>query len=353
MRIAPSLLILAGVLLLVIGQFLLLHLALFDESAVRVPGDYASLQDALNAATPKTRILVDANAGPFNGSLSVNTPNITLTSVNGRAVLLGVPDMPVVRLYANSVSISGFEIRGGSSGLEIAGVSGGSLTGNLITQNVQGIGVIDSERISISQNQIIDNRSIGLIVHNSRLNNISENTISGNQVGGIFLEGDSRENTFEENVISDSDMGMRFITSPHNDISENSIKRNFTFGISVESSDHLQIASNYFNQNGTALDLVNGSHAKIRENRFDENGNGLWVHGAAQDLVISSNSFVENSHFALRNDAEIQIDARGNYWGTLERPPLCDALNSPSNGICGSVLFEPWLTNQVELESKK
>jgi hypothetical protein len=319
-----------------------------NHSVIRVPADFMSISAALNDAAVGSIILVDASQGPYIGGILIDIPQIQLRSINGRAVINGDEENPTIRVEADEVKLFGFEVRGGATGIVIENASQVEVKEVLVEGNLLGVGIIDSRNILFSHNRVISNESIGILLSASSANGFIANVIEDNPIGGIFLEGDSSENRFEDIQILRSDMGMRFISSPNNVVTRGAFSNNSTYGISVESSENLTFLHSSFVKNGVALDLVNGSRSEIFDNEFADNGVAVWIRGAAADVTVSRNSFIQNQRYALQNESHFEIDATNNYWGNIAGPEFCETSDKLFNAVCGATRVEPWIVNPVE-----
>ena len=76
---------------------------------------------------------------------------------------------------------------------------------------------------------------------------------------------------------------------------------------------------------------------------------GVYVVGSCNALVeASSNLIYGNSDWGLENESQTEtVDARYNYWGDASGPYHEDLnADGEGNGVEGSVLFDPWYTDE-------
>jgi len=92
-------------------------------------------------------------------------------------------------------------------------------------------------------------------------------------------------------------------------------------------------------------------NATIEESVLTENEIGLFVRERGSGLAIRKNNFFANSDYNIRSgDFNTEdIPAAGNWWGTLD--PAATFYDGRQEEGVGRVLFEPFLTEPVKLES--
>lgn len=108
-----------------------------------VPGDFLTIQDAVNAASAGDRIFVDAAGGPYAENVDIATPNLKLEGV-------GAPEINgmVSIMSADSVQIDGFTIDSDTSAVNVYDSDQVHLT-NLTIQagNISDVGQDNSDGI--------------------------------------------------------------------------------------------------------------------------------------------------------------------------------------------------------------
>ena len=211
---------------LVLG-FVVLIAGLAEAADIYVPGNYATIQAAVNAANPGDRIYV--SAGTYTEAVYVNkgialvgkgTPTITAS---------GISDTNTVTFdgnATNNASISGFIITGAPSGYRGISCNNGSqtITNNTISGNDYGIYCFFSFP-SITNNTITGN-GIGIYCWYSSPS-ITNNTISGNSYG-IYCY--SSLGTITNNIITGNDYNGIFCYSSSPTINYNCVWNNGSGG---------------------------------------------------------------------------------------------------------------------------
>ena len=219
-------------------------------SIIYVPDDYLTIQSAVDAATTGDTIIV--RDGTYIENINLNKENLTVKSENGAdKTIIQAADSNnnVFKITADYVTIDGFTIKGGSSGvyigerawLKVADYS--TISNNNILGNNKGISLadvfwcspygwpcfIDGSDVNLITNNVISNSNIGIeLVRISNNNTIKNNNIS-NSSFGIWLY-ESWGNKFTNNIISNNGRGIQIIRGYSNIILDNTISNNSNYG---------------------------------------------------------------------------------------------------------------------------
>jgi len=219
-------------------------------SIIYVPDDYLTIQSAVDAATTGDTIIV--RDGTYIENINLNKENLTVKSENGAdKTIIQAADSNnnVFKITADYVTIDGFTIKGGSSGvyigerawLKVADYS--TISNNNILGNNKGISLadvfwcspygwpcfIDGSDGNLITNNVISNSNIGIeLVRISNNNTIKNNNIS-NSSFGIWLY-ESWGNKFTNNIISNNGRGIQIIRGYSNIILDNTISNNSNYG---------------------------------------------------------------------------------------------------------------------------
>jgi len=163
-------------------------------ATINVPGDYATIQAAINNAASTGDTIVVA-AGTYAGNVNVNK-SVTLSGAAGAIVQqAGGYGFQVA---APNITITGFEIKGCATGIQTYGapsVNYGTLTlrDTYVHNNtVNGMLVTDSlfATIAIENCRIVANSQNGIGISNKtkiEALNITDTTVDGNGGHGMFL----------------------------------------------------------------------------------------------------------------------------------------------------------------------
>jgi len=181
-------------------------------------GNYTSIQEAVNNAQNGDTILV--SPGVYRENVNVNKEVAILSSadlsgdrINRTYVIGAVPTNDVFTIRSGNVTISGFHIIGGPSGMDtykevgiyLEGVQNCSLINNTMVLNDAGIGLNNSQR-NFLYNNLIGLGSIGILLTGSSENRLSNNEIVTNSEG-ILLD-NSANNTLMNNSLYMNGLGI-------------------------------------------------------------------------------------------------------------------------------------------------
>lgn len=235
------------------------------------------IQDAINAAFDGDTIQV--SPGVYFERVNV-TKSVTLLGLDsGTTVIDGFGNGSVVHVKANNVAISGFTIRNGFRGIHLSSVSGGTVSGNVVTSNSgYGIRLFNSVGVSITGNTASYNyRGISLS-SNVVGNTISQNTLLGN-VYGIRLF-NSSANTVMMNTVFNNNRGISIgNASNYNVVRDNTVALNTDYGIRVTLSTGNALTGNRLTDNREGIDLFRSRSNVLRQNIMSGTGYNFGVDG--------------------------------------------------------------------------
>jgi len=228
------------VLVLLATSYLTVHLPVMAESKTfTLPGDFSSIQEAINAAGAGDTIFV--KRGIYVENPVVNK-SVSLIGEDRDSTVIDVT--AGLKVQSNNVTIAGFTIYDGYDGISLA-ANYCNISGNKITNTTHGIVVFGYEN-SISGNIF---ESIGLSSA-IQLNFANRNLISGNYivscVEGIQIWQNSNNNTVAENTITNiKATAIGFQYSNYNTITRNNISYS-DLGTAIYGSSWNTISNNNY-----------------------------------------------------------------------------------------------------------
>jgi len=241
---------------------------------IRVPQDYSTIAEAIEAATPGATITIAP--GTYHEVLVINKP---------------------LRILGQKGSSTDFV--GGGSGIAITllpGASGSTIEGIVITRWDQGILLLDSGNCKIY-----------------------DNIMSLMKVSGIALAGSNAANNFiYYNIFQDSSIAINLTaSSTSNTIYKNIISLN-NIGLDLESNGNI-IYANTIAENKVGIDMSNSNGNIIYHNSFVDN--------TVQISISTSGGNVWDDGYP----------SGGNYWSTHTSPDLFSGPNQNGPGSDGIV----------------
>jgi parallel beta-helix repeat protein len=329
------------------------QIAALNTKLLRVPEDFPTIQDAINNARPGDLIEVNAALGPYRESIRINGSNLTLRSVNGRAVIESQSKASnVIEVVSNFVTIKGFEVRNGYGGIVLIKVNGVTLEDNIAIGNeLVGIGLIDSKGNALISNRTKPEKgddigiAAGIALGNSDNNrlernfteghrfgisliNSSENILKGNvaknnRSGGIQLENNCEGNILNGNLLEGNGWGIVLAHSSGNTLIGNIAKVNREEGIRLVFSDDNEIKNNGAKGSNFGIAL-NDSTGNIMEGNTAMGNSqvGILLDNSDQNELIGNKVVANNdSGIKLQNFSKYNVlqgnTVGNNRWGIL------------------------------------
>jgi len=210
-----------------------------EGSIIEVPGDYQTIQSAVNFAESGDTIVI--GPGIYYEEVLVNKP-LTIGSSTGDPAdtIVEGGGKDVFSVGADNVEISGFTIKSGYYGIIQKDANNCVYENNIISHNFFGLNIEGDLQTTLTGNKIQNNH-----IHHSyqdamTLEYSSENIIRGN------------------NVVSNSHGGITLYYSDQNILEDNSLSGQ-SFGFHLRGSENNVIEDNYLYDNGRGMYLETGS----------------------------------------------------------------------------------------------
>jgi parallel beta-helix repeat protein len=342
---------------LLIGIYFLSITAI--AATINVPGDYATIQEAIDNAVNADTVLVAP--GVYMENLDFKGKDIHVKSSNGPAVTtIDAGDVGSCVGFASGEGsdavLEGFTLTNGAlsygGGIYIYQASP-TVMGNIISANQSsGIMIVESSFPLIIGNVIIKNDSSGISIEMSGISRIISNKITENKSAGIsmFMAGSEIENNeitqngsyglachdgmtdLVKNVISDNAGTGAFIEADVELIEGNIIKGNSGRGLYLwDQSGSSNIRYNVIRENGGTGLTCSGLNLSIYENTIilnhdtDGQGGGLLVRSDPNNKQI-----VRKNYIAMNTTT-----GQGGGFAGLSGPMTVDGnliMNNTANG---------------------
>jgi len=177
-----------------------------------------------------------------------------------------------------------------------------TINGNNIANNEVGIELYESSDNTVSGNSITANNERGIVVYcSSNHNKICGNSITANNGGGINLHQFSNYNNISgNNVTANNGQGIGLWSNSYNNtISGNNVTNNGDgVGLGYRSKFNTISGNNIKANNGDGIDLWISSNNIISENDITENANGIYL-GSSSNNSISGNNITDNEDYGI------------------------------------------------------
>lgn len=357
-------------------------------------GAFSSIQAAVDAAWEGDTLLV--SPGTYTENVKVNK-SISIISSSGNPedtiVRAADPEEHVFNVTADFVNISGFTVSGASedsaAGIYMEEVSGGNLSGNVLSDSYFGAWLNESENCTLSGNTVTGGR-FGICLEGSDNNSAGDNSISsvstcgfwldgasGNEISGNELQNNSygiavldrsNENELHNNTISEStELGLWLSGSGANVLRNNSMQVNtfnfmdeyigfgFTLPNDIDTSNLVDGKPIYYlvEESDLVLDsasnagtvfLIGCENVTVRDLVLEKNGCGVFLtessNSTLYNLTVSDNEFgilglIDGSSNCSNNTVENNI--YGIYFVVGENNDLSN--NSISENEYGLMLL--------------
>jgi nitrous oxidase accessory protein len=365
-------------------------------ATLRVPQDYPTIQDAVNAASPGDTI--EVAAGTYFENVIVNT-TVTIVGENSTATIVdGGGNNVVFDIQANNVELRNLTIRNGGRryigvtlfdpydgltvrntrimnnvvgvaiseadgntiedsifinnsmyGIDVKYSSGNIIRNNKVSESAYGIEISDTLSSQVVNNTVSDT-SYGIYVPYSNNINISANTLSSNS-WNIYLT-HSNSNIVENNVASGGSVGIQLMTSQGNSVANNTVSSS-SYGIYLGYCGANTVSGNTASLNDWGIELYNSSGSTIKENIVKDNTWGFYVAENSKGNYIYHNNIINNVKQAYQDPTSGQNTWRtpttpyeGNYWSDyIGQDTNGDGIGDtylPWQGVDWYPLMEPW-----------
>jgi len=230
----------------------------FPSDAIFVPRDVATIQEALDRASPGMTIVVETQQEAFNGSVTIEVPDITLTSMNKRAGLVSTGGEPALTIRAAGVTVKNLDISAGSIGLKIES-SQCQLEGIVVLEAPIGIQLFGARGCDLRGIEIREGK-IGMEIVSSSGNFFYDVVVTNVAETGVKILGSSK-NLFEEIAVTDVPIGISVEQgSTDNEFKNCRIESSSIAGIEIRrSNDNVLLDSVLLDSRiGVVLEAVTG-----------------------------------------------------------------------------------------------
>ena len=249
-----------------------------DDLVQRPDANFTSIQDAVDAANPGDTIIV--YPGTYTENVDVNKDHLTIKSEGGAEVTIvqaANPDDHVFEVTADYVNISGFTVKGASSGIYLYSSNNSRIENVNASNNYNGIYLWHSSNNTITNNTASNSNSAGIYLEYSNDNTIFNNIATENWDSGIYL-GNSNFNTIKNNNVSNT--------------------RSMDWGGGIwlrENGNYNIISHNIISSNGYSGILFDGNinNNTIANNKI-QNNRGYGICGIGRNSTIVNNIFIND-----------------------------------------------------------
>jgi hypothetical protein len=312
----------------------------------QVPGDFATIQEAVNRAVSGD--IIEVGDGVYNENVYIGKPNLTLRAGSNPIIDLGKTsplDPPVgncitIGAYAYGTTIDGFTLRHGDNGIRnlYYGPPSDVYPDGIVIKNC----TIYENYGDASANMV---HGDGIILDQSDDSQLLNNHIYGNSELGIFARGERL--LIDGNHIHDNggtaesyrSLGLYLLHSTDCVISGNTISGHGAHG--VEDAGGIR---EYGDTGVEGIDCGNNTYTDniIYDNEYSIHIQGIydWPHAANYNSLYSNTAGMANLDWAL-----MVADGINNWWGDPSGP----SGSGPGAGdpVGTDITYTPWQTGPI------
>jgi parallel beta-helix repeat protein len=258
------------------------------------PGNYTTIQDAVDHASDSDTVFVFDDSSPYKGVIFVSK-SLTIHGENKNTTII---DSGGFNISANHVTITGFTVQNSKTGVYIKGsgptASYTTVDNNIFSNVSRGVNIYDDPWWTlnfteigyniISNNVITYTTDYGITIAKGQNNIVIGNDISQNNeytteayTIGIYIS--SAFNNISYNNIHDNIRGIHLVESNKTEIYRNTIKGNKDFGMFLINPSFVRVIQNNFINNRRSVRILRYivepmstyTHLPIQPAFFDEN----------------------------------------------------------------------------------
>jgi parallel beta helix pectate lyase-like protein len=231
-----------------------------------------------------------------------------------------------LHFHFSSVAVTSSVLRNNYRGIQFQ-ESTVTMRGNWLYGNKSGIQGRDSE-VDFSDNFVVNNH-LGGNFFRSKLQ-VRGNRFLGNLKEGLRLR--EGVTVAEENLIDGNRYGLLVADTFYGSFGRNVITNNAEVGFSMKNADNIEIADNFFGNNGFNGLSIQDVRAVIKGNQIAANGErGIGIISFAG--LISGNNLVRNGLYAIELEGKNDVAAPANWWGGADAERvILDRQDDPARG---------------------
>lgn len=286
----------ASLIVLLLSVSSLASLPQTQATTWQVPGDYTTIQAAVDAAAPGDTVEVSPDVYPESVIVS---KSLTITGQDKSTTIVeGSESGYAFWLDADGVTIQGFTLRDCSNyGVLVSSSGGHIIRDNIFLNNGYGVYISYSPSANnVANNTFYNNHLLGIKVAFSNDNTISHNNISESAYG-IRLSDESQLNSITNNLITGTSHGIYINYAPNNYVYQNNIESKKT-GVASVNSDYTDIRNNTVSGCAHGIEVYNSMYNTVQGNTAAQNSDGMYL-VYANDNTIDSN-LASNNDWGIR-----------------------------------------------------
>jgi parallel beta-helix repeat protein len=215
------------------------------------PGNYSTIQSAINASSDGDTVYVYDNSSPYTGFINI-TRSITLIGENQTTTVINLDHYhKAIDAFRDNTTICGFTIHADFFGIILKANNSTISRCSIHGCDIAGIYIEDYNLNHFTGNRILNttltDNTFGIWCDRSLLTTIENNTIAGSNESGLLLQ-ESFDCVIKDNTIEDGNTGIDSNYGSSNTYAHNVIRRN-VIGIEFFGVTYCTIKQNAFIDN--------------------------------------------------------------------------------------------------------
>ncbi len=269
--------------------------AVIQGSKITVPDDYLTIQEAVDNASPGTKIKIKDKGSPYDEDVVVITDDLRLTGEGGPTLAGNLTIMNCSGVEVDNFTINDTD---GENGIDISDCEDVSIQDMIIDADDHGIRAEPASELLIKDNDITggSNEAIHLLeVDDSE---IDENILNAPDDDGIEMD-DCNNNEITSNDVQTADFEGIDLDGDcdNNEISDNDVSGIDENGIEVSSgSENNEIKDNNCSNVGEDGINISGDNNEVSDNECNGNASdGIQLNSGAEENEIGSGNVCNNN----------------------------------------------------------
>lgn len=258
-------------------------------------------------------------------TIEIDSDGITLDGA-GYRLTRGQGSNGIFLSKRENVTVKNVTIEQFSYGIYLFQSKNNQLTGNTLSGNYRGIYLAGKSDDNLLVDNYVLNHDDGICLSDSKNNKLTENSLSDNY-RGIYLDVDSDDNVIAENFATQNTYGIYLNKVKNNVIADNSVGSNKTAGIRLTGSTDNSLTNNTVDANTSyGIYFVSSSDKNtLTGNTISNNGYyGLTLILCSKNIIYNNN-FIDNTTQAwvvggADNLFNMDTPTGGNYWNNYDKP---------------------------------